>query len=74
VIVTLPGFAQGRFPMTKAYARPHEYRVDCSECKNVTVVHTRRKRQIKRCPRCGAKRPFMAVIFLITNTENPVVR
>lgn len=58
----------------KKYERPHEYRVDCDTCKSVTVVHTRLKRQIKRCPRCGAKRPFMKVVFLQTNTEDPVVR
>lgn len=59
---------------TKQYARPHEYRVDCRTCHQTTVVHTRLKRQIKRCPRCGAKRPFMAVAFLRTNTEDPVMR
>lgn len=56
------------------YMRPHEYRVDCGACRETTVVHTRLKRQIKRCPRCGAQRPIIAVEFVGTNHTDPVVR
>jgi ribosomal protein S27E len=55
--------------MTKKYARPHEYRVACQGCHEVTVVHARIKRPIKRCPRCGAKRPLITVTFLQTNSD-----
>ena len=58
----------------KQYKRPHEYSVVCTSCNQDTVVHTRIKRIIKRCPRCGATRPAITVRFLQTNTTDPVVR
>ncbi len=60
--------------MAKQYARPHEYRVACQGCHEATTVHTRIQREIKRCPRCGAKRPLIKVTFLQTNTNDPIHR
>lgn len=57
----------------KKRARPHEYRVACQKCHEITIVHARLKRPIKRCPRCGTQRPFIRVTFLQTN-DDPIYR